>query len=551
MENNINNGANNGMNTEKPAVNPKPENIPVQNRPPMGNSVNPTQNRPPMGNPVNPTQSRPPMGNPVNPTQNRPPMGNQMNPTQNRPPMGNPVNPTLNRPVVMNSANPVPKPTTVAPSAENSAPVNNEQSVQNNQGTSYMPYGSYLKPVQDDKKKEKGRRKGKIFAIVSLSFAFIFAVGVLVISLFPGEEPEEEPLTNGDGIELPLVEPPMKAEDVQSAGDVYKKVKDSSVGILVYINNQQTVYSEGTGVVMIPDNEKAVTYIVTCAHVIDAKNPRVIVQTDDGTQYDAKVVGMDAKTDIGVLVVSTTDLQPAEFANTDDIQVGDAVYAIGNPGGVQFFGSFTNGIVSAIARPINSPVNYEVACIQHSAPINPGNSGGALVNEFGQVIGINSSKIAATEFEGMGFAVPSNMVKEVVDEIIKNGYVSNRPVLGVTFIPATQNQTYSIVVKANNLPAGSVIIEDIMVGSDLANSEVKSGDMIISVNGNDLDSYEVLLEAIENGKIGDTIKLGICRIDANYNISTFEVEVKLVADVSTSTSKSEPMENDSIFPFGD
>ena len=526
MENNINNGASNGMNTEKPAVNPKPENIPVQNRPPMGNQVNPTQSRPHMAN--------------------------QVNPIQNRPPMGNPVNPTQNRPVVMNSANPVPKPTTVvAPSVENSAPVNNEQPPQNNQGTSYMPYGSYLKPVQDDKKKEKGRRKGKIFAIVSLSLAFLFAVGVLVISLFPSDEPEEEPLTNGNGIELPLVEPPMKAEDVQSAGDVYKKVKDSSVGILVYINNQQTVYSEGTGVVMMQDNEKSVTYIVTCAHVIDAKNPRVIVQTDDGTQYDAKVVGMDAKTDIGVLVVSTTGLQPAEFANTDDIQVGDAVYAIGNPGGVQFFGSFTNGIVSAIARPINSPVNYEVACIQHSAPINPGNSGGALVNEFGQVIGINSSKIAATEFEGMGFAVPSNMVKEVVDEIIKNGYVSNRPVLGVTFIPATQNQTYSIVVKANNLPAGSVIIEDIMVGSDLANSEVKSGDMIISVNGNDLDSYEVLLEAIENGKIGDTIKLGICRIDANYNISTFEVEVKLVADVSTSASKSEPMENDSIFPFGD
>ena len=150
----------------------------------------------------------------------------------------------------------------------------------------------------------------------------------------------------------------------------------------------------------------------------------------------------------------------------------------------------------------------------------------------------------------MGFAVPSNMVKEVVDEIIKNGYVSNRPVLGVTFIPATQNQTYSIVVKANNLPAGSVIIENIMVGSDLANSEVKVGDMIVSVNGNDLDTYEVLLETIENGKIGDTIKLGICRIDANYNISTFDVEVKLVADISTS-SKSEPMENESIFPFDD
>ena len=528
MENNINNGVNNGMNTEKPVVNPTPENTPVQNRPPMGNQVNPVQNRPPMGNQVNPVQNRPPMGNQVNSVQNRPPMGNQANPTQNKPPVFNPVQP-------------ISAPTHVAP-------MNNGQQ-HNNQSTSYMPYGSYQKPVQDDKKK-KGRKKGKIIAIVSLSLAFVFAVSVLIISLLPSDEPEEEPLNNSDGTQVQLVEPPMKAEDVKSAGDVYKKVKNSSVGILVYINNQQTVYSEGTGVVMGYNKDETVTYIITCAHVIDAKNPRIIVQADDGTQYDAKVVGMDAKTDIGVLVISSTDLQPAEIANTDNLQVGDTVYAIGNPGGVQFFGSFTNGIVSAISRPIDSPVGYEVACIQHSAPINPGNSGGALLNEYGQVIGINSSKIASTEYEGMGFAVPSNMVKEVVDEIIKNGYVSNRPVLGVTFIPATQNQTYSIVVKANNLPAGSVIIENIMVGSDLANSEVKVGDMIVSVNGNDLDTYEVLLEAIENGKIGDTIKLGICRIDANYNISTFDVEVKLVADISTS-SKSEPMENESIFPFDD
>ena len=529
MENNINNGANNGMNTEKPVVNPTPENTPVQNRPPMGNQVNSVQNRPPMGNQVNPVQNRPPMGNQVNPTQNKPPMGNQVNPTQNKPPVFNPVQP-------------ISAPTHVAP-------MNNNGQQHNNQSTSYMPYGSYQKPVQDDKKK-KDRKKGKIIAIVSLSLAFVFAVSVLIISLLPSNEPEEEPLNNSDGTQVQLVEPPMKAEDVKSAGDVYKKVKNSSVGILVYINNQQTVYSEGTGVVMGYNKDETVTYIITCAHVIDAKNPRIIVQADDGTQYDAKVVGVDAKTDIGVLVISSTDLQPAEIANTDNLQVGDTVYAIGNPGGVQFFGSFTNGIVSAISRPIDSPVGYEVACIQHSAPINPGNSGGALLNEYGQVIGINSSKIASTEYEGMGFAVPSNMVKEVVDEIIKNGYVSNRPVLGVTFIPATQNQTYSIVVKANNLPAGSVIIDNIMVGSDLANSEVKVGDMIVSVNGNDMDTYEVLLEAIENGKIGDTIKLGICRIDANYNISTFDVEVKLVADISTS-SKSEPMENESIFPFDD
>ena len=188
--------------------------------------------------------------------------------------------------------------------------------------------------------------------------------------------------------------------------------------------------------------------------------------------------------------------------------------------------------------------------IQTDAAINPGNSGGALLNEYGQVVGINSSKIASTEYEGMGFAVPTSTVKEIVDELIKNGYVSNRPVLGVSFVPATQNQTYSIIVKANKLPAGAIVIDSIMNGSDLLNTEVKEGDMIIAVNGKDLDTYEVLLEVIENGKVGDVLTLKICRVDANYNISTFDVTVELVEDSMTSVQEEETTDNGFYFPFG-
>lgn len=462
------------------------------------------------------------------------------------------VNPTPNQVPVGRPVNPAPTPRPVAPPRGNNAPVYNPQPPQNNQGNPYMPYGNYnqAKAHQNGKKKTKGKRKGIIIALISTCLALIFAIGVLIIFLVPEKEPEENG-PNGDNTQMEIVTPPMKAEDVETASDVYKKVKDSSVGVLVYINNQQTVYSEGTGVVMGYNEDKTSAYIITCAHVINVRKPRIIVQTDNGTQYDAYVVGVDEKTDIGLLRVRTTDLQPAEFANTDELEVGATVYAIGNPGGTHFFGSFTDGIVSAIARPIDSPVGYEVACIQHSAAINPGNSGGALINQYGQVIGINSSKIASTEFEGMGFAVPTNTVKEVVDELIKNGYVSNRPVLGVKFVPATQNQTYSIVVKANNLPAGSVIIEDIMAGSDLFNTEVKEGDMIVAVDGRDLDTYDVLLETIENGKIGDKLTLKICRVDANYNISTFNVDVKLVEDTSAATEKKdkEQKEDGLAFPF--
>lgn len=433
----------------------------------------------------------------------------------------------------------------------------NPQYTYNNQANQYMPYGSYNytnQNTQTQKKKSKGKKKGGIIAAIIIVLIVVIALNAIIDS-FRGDNNSQTNQPSGDDTQMNLVETPkkdetIKAEDVQSAGDVYKKVKGSSVGVLVYTKNQQSVYSEGTGVVMGLNSNKDATYIITCAHVIDARNAQIIVQSDDGTQYDAVVVGTDAKTDIGLLRINTTELQAAEFAVSDELEVGDTVYAIGNPGGTQFFGSFTNGMVSAIGRPIDSPVGYEVACVQHTAAINPGNSGGALVNEYGQVVGINSSKIASTEYEGMGFSVPTSTVKEVVDELIKNGYVSNRPVLGVTFIPATQNQTYSIIVKANRLPAGSIVIDSIMVGSDLLNTEVKEGDMITAVNGKDLDTYDVLLEVIENGKVGDSLKLTICRVDANYNISTFDVTVKLVEDSSTSAQQEETTDNGFYYPFG-
>jgi serine protease Do len=423
------------------------------------------------------------------------------------------------------------------------------------QANQYMPYGSYNYGnnfQQPQQKKSKGKKRGCGITFLILVVVFFIAIGVLISSFIGGKKTPNN-VQSGDDTQMNIVETPkdkISAEDVNSAGDVYKRVKDSSVGVLVYTRNQQSVYSEGTGVVMGLNGDKTATYIVTCAHVIEANNPQIIVQSADGTQYDAVIVGTDIKTDIGLLRVNTTELQPAEFAASDKVEVGDTVYAIGNPGGTQFFGSFTNGMVSAIGRPIDSPVGYEVACIQHTAAINPGNSGGALVNEYGQVIGINSSKIASTEYEGMGFAVPTATVKEIVDELIKNGYVSNRPVLGINFMTASQNQTYSIIVKANKLPAGSIVISSIMNGSDLLNTEVKEGDMITAVNGKDLDSYEVLLEVIENGKVGDVLTLTICRVDSNYNISTFDVNVKLVEDSSTSVKQEEPVDNGFYFPFG-
>ena len=421
----------------------------------------------------------------------------------------------------------------------------------------YMPYGNYApynKP-EAEKKPSKGKKKGVVVAFSLLGISFVIAVVIFFASIFMRLSNSDTPIDEGDKTQMEFAETPNNAEatedgDEMSANAIYKKVHESSVGVIVYSGNRQQVSAEGTGVVLGTNDDKTGSYIITCAHVIDVANAKIIVQTSDGTQYDARLVGMDTKTDIGVVYVADATLKAAEFADSEALEVGDVVYAIGNPGGTQFFGSFTNGIVSAIGRPVDSPVGYEVACIQHTAAINPGNSGGALLNAYGQVIGINSSKIASTDFEGMGFAVPSATVKEIVDQLIKEGRVTNRPALGITFMPSTQSQMHAIIVKTNKLPAGSIVIDTIMTGSDLQSKNVQEGDMIIGVNGKDLDDYNVILETIENSKVGDTLTIKICRINADYEISTFDVEVKLVEDSSLSESIEETETQTFPFPFG-
>lgn len=445
-------------------------------------------------------------------------------------------------------------PVTNQPSSYTPPVYGNGQYVKSSQ---YMPYGSYpnVQPPAE-KKPSQGKKKGLIIAVVIICVAFLVAVvtlvSVFVLRALKAEVPHDEKPQDNTQMELvDGVTPDNEVidGDALSSKAIYKKVYESSVGILVYTRNQQQLSGEGTGIVMGPTGDGTGTYVITCAHVINGSNVSIDVQTHDGTQYDATIVGIDTKTDIGLLRISATDLKAAEFADSTSLEVGDPVYAIGNPGGTQFFGSFTNGMVSAIGRPVNSPVGYQVACIQHTAAINPGNSGGALVDKNGRVVGINSSKIASTDYEGMGFAVPSTTVKEIVDMLIKNGFVTNRPVLGINFMQVTESQVYSIIVKSNNLPAGSIIIADIKNGSELLNTDVREGDMIIAVNGTPLDTFGTLLETIENGKVGDSLTLTICRIDSNYRINTFDVTVKLVEDASISEEKETETATDPYFPF--
>ncbi len=325
---------------------------------------------------------------------------------------------------------------------------------------------------------------------------------------------------------------------------------DSCVGITVYkqANSYSNFYSygygqnqqgnnsdnevasgEGSGIVMLEDSGK--TYILTCAHVI-SEGSSFKITMNDGTEYDAFMVGYDAQTDIGVLSINTTGLQVAKFANSDSTVLGEQVVAIGCPGGLQFMNSITSGFVSALARPISSTIGYNTECIQIDAAINPGNSGGALFNMNGQVIGVNSSKIASTEYEGMGFAVPSNTAVETANSLIRVGYVEGRAKLGITYKSiSTYSNSEAILSALAKLgfenANGTMVINNVDAESDLANKGIREYDMIVSVNGNTMTSTDVMTSVLAESKPGDTVKLTIARIE-NNNIDTFEIDCVLI-----------------------
>lgn len=418
----------------------------------------------------------------------------------------------------------------------------------------YSGYNNYSNNYNNAAKPPKKSGTGKkVLAALLAVFVIVASIG---IGTAIGRRNSPNTNTSGENTRSTadsakvVLDTTKKSSEGTTNLEAVKNARDSVVGIVVY-DSKGELAGEGSGVVMGTNDAGNLTYIITCAHVIsDSSTASCGILMADGTVYDATIVGYDERTDIGVLSIKKTGLKKATFGDSSALEVTEEVYAIGNPGGSEYYGSVTNGIVSALDRSISS--KYTMQVIQHTAAISPGNSGGALVNAAGQVIGINSSKIAATDYEGIGFAVPIAIAKPVVDDIIAYGYVPNRPKLGISYAQVTNYQAYSMVVQMKNLPKGSLIIASISDDSSLADSKVKVGDMITSVNGKDMKSSDVLLDVIDNAKVGDKIKLGICRISARtYEVTQFDVTVTLVEDKgsNSSTTDSETTSSNNMNPF--
>jgi len=333
-----------------------------------------------------------------------------------------------------------------------------------------------------------------------------------------------------------------KVEITQSSTPIEaisEKVSPSIVGIQVTVKSQSSGFffdlgqdgvGEGSGIIIREDG-----YILTNNHVIenalesntnkitDGSIIEVILPSDIEKKYTAKIVGRDSKTDIAVLKIEATNLPVAELGDSDKVKSGELAVAIGNPGGIDYMGSVTAGIISGINRTIEMENGRELKLIQTDAAINPGNSGGALVNSQGQVIGINTVKIAATGYEGLGFAIPINEANNIAESLIDFKYVKGRPYLGVSIDP---NFTAE-VAKQYKVPEGLLVYE-VLPLSSAYKAGIHAGDIITKFDGKAVAVFSDLENQKNTHKPGDSVSIEVYRDSQTLTLTAVLDEEKNV-----------------------
>ena len=333
-----------------------------------------------------------------------------------------------------------------------------------------------------------------------------------------GAESGSYPTAHND-ITIALHESPESVENIPDQGgmalqDIYAKNIPSVVSITCTLHSGS---SSGTGVILSEDG-----YIVTNAHVVDGAVVITVQLTDDRV-LTADLVGKDEISDLAVLYIDAENLTPAELGNSSSLRVGDTVVAIGDPLGVQLRGTYTDGIISGINRDV-SVDGRTMTLIQTNAALNSGNSGGPLINCYGQVIGINTMKIGAftdsAGVEGLGFAIPSATVKDIVDQIIQQGYVSGRPTLGISgeSLPTFYQHYY-------RLPAG-LYITAVDSSSYASYYGIEVGDILLQIDDTRITTMDELNTVLYGHEVGDIVKVIIYRSGQQTSIDLTLTEDK-------------------------
>ena len=315
---------------------------------------------------------------------------------------------------------------------------------------------------------------------------------------------------SGSAVLTGTVEVQGQVLDVTQIAEV---VGPSVVGIVVnqtYTTWNGATYKQesesGSGIIISNDG-----YIITNSHVIeDASAIDVVLNT--GEKYKAEVLGKDSKTDLAVVKINAKNLHSAVLGKSADLKVGELAVAIGNPLGLEFQGSVTAGVISALNRTIEVD-GRQYTLIQTDAAINPGNSGGPLVNKYGQVVGINTVKISSSTAEGMGFAIPVDVAVPIIEELISKGYVSGRPQIGVGIRDISESMS-----RYYNLPVGIYVVS-VSPGSGAEGANIKVGDVIIKADGMTVTTSEELNDVRDTHKVGEKIKLTVVRDGKTMDIN--------------------------------
>lgn len=375
-------------------------------------------------------------------------------------------------------------------------------------------------PVSSRVKEKKPKKYGAGVVIVSAVLAAIIGMGGGVGAMLLTEDVNKTDTQNiSSQSSAQNVTNITVDETVNSSIEaVAKKSGPSIIGIRTtaavtsFFGGSSEATEEGSGIIYTADG-----YIITNYHVIqsavESSNSKVEVflPDDTDTALTATVIGYNIASDLAVVKINKTGLPAIEFADSDNLSVGQYAIAIGNPGGLEFIGSVSYGVISGLNRSVAVGTGGTMSLIQTDAAINPGNSGGALVNISGQLIGVNSVKLVSESYEGMGFAIPSNTVKEICDNIIAK---QNEP---TPYIGIQISQSYSAAqLTALGYPAGAVVV-DVIEGGPASESGIQRGDIITEFNGVTISNYTDLDNAISNCSPGDSVSVKLYRAGRFYS----------------------------------
>ena len=385
------------------------------------------------------------------------------------------------------------------------------------------------------------RRENRILAIFAAML--VTMLGVSVFGIASDLRRSSRELTGADGVAPVILYKNSKPEGANELSNFQDEngryttegaaaaVRESIVEIYTYSDSmRKNLVGTGSGVVITDDG-----YIVTNAHVLQADGYHS-VHTTDNRVFSAKVIGRDAKTDIAVIKVSGVKLTPAVLGDSDEVLVGEQVIAVGNPAGLS--STVTDGIVSAVNRKIRGDsTGFEMNCIQTNADISPGNSGGALVNMYGQVIGITSSKYVSSSYEGLGFAITINDAGPIIEELIKNGYISGRFRIGITMIDMSTDNKRQLIEEdlGFELPEDfeGIYITDIDKDFDIANTDLKPGDFITKIDDDEVHTYDDLQSVIRSRYApGDTVTATCAHVDEDGDIDYYTIKFVIKEDTS-------------------